>query len=295
MSRVIRIATRQSPLALAQAAWLETRLQACGYQTVLCPMTSLGDQRCEAPLSSLGENKGSFCAKLDQAVLQGEADVAVHSLKDWPTIIPEGLMLATVSARQDPRDAYIGPSFQANHQIGTSSARRQSLCQALYRDAKIVPIRGNVQTRLSQIGEQVDAVILAMAGLQRLGLDVQATPLDPKIFVPAAAQGVIGVVCQTTFKHQQILAALSHPHVMLCVQVERAIVRALGAQCQSAVGVHMTIDKGEAALSAYVGSTTSTAVCRVEKLGPYAQHTTWVSEVVDALYEQGAQRLLDTP
>ena len=235
----IVIATRESQLALWQAEHVQAILRGRGHQVELLGMTTKGDQILDRALSKVG-GKGLFVKELEVALEEGRADMAVHSLKDVPMELPEGFTLACVMTREDPRDAFVSNRYAALQElpqgavVGTSSLRRQALLQALRPDLKIEPLRGNVNTRLRKLDEgQYDAIVLAAAGLMRLGLAGRIrTKFDPAQMLPAAGQGALGIEVRTD--RQDIidaLAPLADSATWLTVTAERAVSRSMGGSC----------------------------------------------------------------
>jgi hydroxymethylbilane synthase len=236
----IVIATRESRLALWQArhvqALLETRL---GWQVSLLGMTTLGDQILDRSLSKVG-GKGLFVKELETALADGRADLAVHSLKDVPMDLPPGFALACVLEREDPRDAFVSPHYESlaalppGANVGTSSLRRLVLLRAMRPDLVITPLRGNLDTRLRKLDEgQYDAIVLAAAGLKRLGLEnrIRAT-FEPADMLPAAGQGALGIEVRVGRTDLiDALAPLSHEPTWLAVTAERSVSRAMGGSC----------------------------------------------------------------
>jgi hydroxymethylbilane synthase len=234
------IATRESRLALWQAehvkALLESRL---GWQVELLGMTTTGDQILDRSLSKVG-GKGLFVKELETALADGRADLAVHSLKDVPMDLPGGFALASVLEREDPRDAFVSVHFDSlaalphGAVVGTSSLRRQVLLKALRPDLKIEPLRGNLDTRLRKLDEdQYDAIVLAAAGLNRLGLESRIRfAFEPGDMLPAAGQGALGIeVCASRTDLLEALATLAHQPTWLAVTAERTVSRAMGGSC----------------------------------------------------------------
>jgi hydroxymethylbilane synthase len=240
MTKKIVIATRESRLALWQAghvkALLEKRL---GWQVSLLGMTTLGDQILDQSLSKVG-GKGLFVKELENALIDGRADLAVHSLKDVPMDLPAGFALAAVLEREDPLDAFVSPRFRSlaelppGARVGTSSLRRLVLLRAMRQDLVITPLRGNLDTRLRKLDEgRYDAIVLAAAGLKRLGLAsrIRAT-FEPGQMLPAAGQGALGIEVRADRADLlEALAALSHQPTLLAVTAERAVSRAMGGSC----------------------------------------------------------------
>lgn len=242
----IVIATRESRLALWQAEHVKALLQARGHTVELLGMTTQGDQILDRSLSKVG-GKGLFVKELEVALEEGRADIAVHSLKDVPMELPAGFALACVMEREDPRDAFVSPKYEnidalpQGAVVGTSSLRRQVLLQALRPDLKIEPLRGNLDTRLRKLDEgQYDAIVLAAAGLKRLGLAsrIRAT-FAATAMLPAAGQGALGIEVRS---HRQdlidALAPLAHQPTWLTVAAERAVSRAMGGSCSMPLAAH---------------------------------------------------------
>lgn len=271
----MRLGTRASPLALAQARHVAALL---GGDVELVEITTTGDRDRALP------DKEKWVKELELALLDGRVDACVHSAKDVPTTLPDGLVLAGVPAREDARDVLCGPALDAlpdGARVGTSSLRRAAQLRAVRPDLEIVAVRGNVGTRLGRLADgDVDALVLAAAGLRRLGrpeLDA-ATPLDPARFVPAAGQGVLALECRADDEAARAaLAALGDPAAETALTAERAVVRELGADCHSAVGAHATADAGGTLLlRAWVGT---------------PDGGTWVTDAVAAAPEEDPEAL----
>lgn len=235
----IKIATRESRLAMWQAEHVQARLQALGHSVSLLPMTTQGDQILDRALSKVG-GKGLFVKELETALLEGRADIAVHSLKDVPMEMPEGFELACVMQREDPRDALVSPQYASLEAlphgavVGTSSLRRVALLQALRPDIRIEPLRGNLDTRLRKLDEgQYAAIILAAAGLKRLGLGHRIAHIfEPERMLPAAGQGALGIeICSGRDDLVRALAPLAHAATWAAVSAEREVSRAMGGSC----------------------------------------------------------------
>lgn len=244
----IVIATRESQLALWQAEHVQALLRARGHDVALLGMTTKGDQILDRSLSKVG-GKGLFVKELEVALEEGRAGIAVHSLKDVPMELPEGFALACVMEREDPRDAFVSPrhaSLDALPQgavVGTSSLRRQVLLRALRPDLRIEPLRGNVNTRLRKLDEgQYDAIVLAAAGLKRLGLaDRIRAVFEPSRMLPAAGQGALGIEIRSSRADlAAALAPLAHQATWLTVTAERAVSRAMGGSCSMPLAAHGT-------------------------------------------------------
>lgn len=233
------IATRESRLALWQAEHVQALLQGMGHTVTLLGMTTQGDQILDRSLSKVG-GKGLFVKELEVALEEGRADLAVHSLKDVPMELPQGFDLACVMEREDPRDAWVSARFASVNDlpqgatVGTSSLRRVALLRALRPDLKIEPLRGNLDTRLRKLDEgQYDGIVLAAAGLKRLGLTARIRAIfEPEDMLPAAGQGALGIEVRSVRSDvAQALQALAHQPTWLAVAAERAVSRVMGGSC----------------------------------------------------------------
>ena len=242
----ITIATRESRLALWQARHVQSLLEARGHAVTLLGMTTLGDQILDRTLSKVG-GKGLFVKELETALEEGRAHLAVHSLKDVPMDLPEGFELAAVLEREDPRDALVSNRYASLAElpqgacVGTSSLRRVVLLRALRPDLRIEPLRGNLDTRLRKLDEGLyDAIVLAAAGLKRLGLENRIRSVfDPAQMIPAAGQGALGIeVLADAAPLRAQLAGLIHRPTWLAVHAERAVSRALGGSCSMPLAAH---------------------------------------------------------
>ena len=257
----LTIATRESRLALWQAEHVKALLEQHGHQVTLLGMTTKGDQILDRALSKVG-GKGLFVKELEVALEEGRADLAVHSLKDVPMDLPQGFSLACVMAREDPRDALVSPHFSSlaalpqGAVVGTSSLRRMALLRALRPDLKIEPLRGNLDTRLRKLDDgHYDAIVLAAAGLKRLGLGQRIREVfEPAVMLPAAGQGALGIeVCSHRQDVMDALAPLAHPDTWLTVAAERAVSRAMGASCSMPLAAFATLQNGTLHLRAAWG------------------------------------------
>lgn len=242
----IVIATRESRLALWQAEHVQALLQERGHAVSLLGMTTRGDQILDKSLSKVG-GKGLFVKELELALEEGRADIAVHSLKDVPMDLPEGFVLACVLEREDPRDALVAPRHASLDElpqgavVGTSSLRRVVLLRALRPDLRIEPLRGNLDTRLRKLDEgHYDAIVLAAAGLKRLGLEHRIrVAFDPDTMLPAAGQGALGIEVRADRTDLiALLATLSHPRDWLATAAERAVSRSMGGSCSMPLAAH---------------------------------------------------------
>ena len=248
----LTIATRESRLALWQAEHVKALLVAQGHTVTLLGMTTQGDQILDRSLSKVG-GKGLFVKELEVALEEGRANLAVHSLKDVPMELPEGFDLACVMTREDPRDAWVSSNYAHLNDlppgavVGTSSLRRTVLLRALRPDLKIEPLRGNLDTRLRKLDEgQYDGIVLAAAGLKRLGLAARIRHIfETTEMLPAAGQGALGIEIR---RHRadvaQALAPLADAATWLCVTAERAVSRAMGGSCSMPLAAHATLVDG---------------------------------------------------
>ena len=257
----ITIATRESRLALWQAEHVKALLEARGHNVKLLGMTTMGDQILDRSLSKVG-GKGLFVKELENALDDGSADIAVHSLKDVPMDLPKGFALACVMEREDPRDAFVSNNYAnlaalpLGATVGTSSLRRVVLLKALRPDVKIVPLRGNLDTRLRKLDEcQFDAIILAAAGLKRLGLAQRIRAIfETTEMLPAAGQGALGIEIKANRADLvAALAPLAHLPTWMAVSAERAVSRAMGGSCSMPLAAHAQWEGSQLRLNAAWG------------------------------------------
>ena len=299
----LRLATRESALALWQTEHVAARLREAhpGLDVVLVPMTTRGDQLQDQPLSEVG-GKGLFLKELEVAMLEGRADAAVHSLKDVPMALDGPFELAAILERANPFDAFVSVKYEALEElpfgakVGTSSLRRQSLLRAHRPDLKLVDLRGNVNTRLAKLDAgHYDAIVLACAGLERLGLAerIRETLTAPR-FIPAAAQGAIAVECrQGQPEILALLAVLDHAPTRACVSAERAMTRTLGGSCQVPIAAYATLNKDKLSLEGLVGRASDGKTVRGYASGPMSEPDKLGQQVADMLVSRGADALLD--
>ena len=296
MSR-IRIGTRGSALALWQARHVQGRLEALGHAVSLHEITTTGDRIQDQRLEVVG-GKGAFLKEIEEALLARDVDLAVHSLKDVPTALPSGLMLTAILERADPRDVLVssGPRLDelpAGACVGTTSLRRRSLVGALRPELRLGDLRGNVDTRLRRLREgRFDAILLAMAGLVRLGRADEATELlDPRRFVPAPGQGAIALECREgDAAVRAATAPLDDPPTARAVAAERAFLERLGGGCNVPLGAHAFAAAAELELVAFVASPDGTALVRGERRGSDA--TALGHALADELVARGARELI---
>ena len=300
--QTIRIATRKSPLAMWQAEHVAQALKQAhpGLAVKILGMSTQGDKILDTPLAKIG-GKGLFVKELEQRMLSGDADIAVHSMKDVPVELPEGLHLAVIMQREDPRDAFV-----SNHhagfsvlpegaRVGTSSLRRQ--CQLADRrpDLEIIPLRGNVNTRLRKLDDgEYDAVILAAAGLLRLGFAERIREFIPTAdSLPAIGQGAIGIECRADDERvNALLAPLHHEDTASCVRAERALNARLEGGCQVPIGGHAELHDGQLWLRGLVGTVDGSEVVRAEIRGPADQADALGRAVAEELLGHGGAQIL---
>ncbi|TCT23765.1 hydroxymethylbilane synthase [Thiobaca trueperi] len=302
MSNIIRIATRKSPLAMWQAEHVTALLKGLYPDLVveIIGMTTKGDKILDAPLAKVG-GKGLFVKELEQGMLDGEADIAVHSMKDVPVDFPEGLHLAVIMDREDPRDAFVSnvyPNLDALPQgacVGTSSLRRQCQIADLRPDLRIEPLRGNVNTRLAKLDAgEYDAIILAAAGLMRLGFEDRIRArIEPAVSLPAIGQGAIGIECRVNDPRiNDLIAPLHHRETADRVLAERAMNARLHGGCQVPIAGHAVLDGDRLVIKGLVGSPDGKLILRAEAEGQRTEAEDIGTRVADALLAQGAGEIL---
>jgi hydroxymethylbilane synthase len=303
-NKTIRIATRRSPLALWQAEHVAALLEQSfpGVKTELVKMTTKGDKILDAPLAKIG-GKGLFVKELEVGMLEGTSDIAVHSMKDVPVEFPEGLHLAAILQREDPTDAFVSNRYASlrelppNAKIGTSSLRRQCQIKESYPNAEILTLRGNVNTRLAKLDAgEYDAIILASAGLKRLGFSGRITQrLDSKISLPAIGQGAIGIECRIDdHEVNDMLSKLHDYETGICVTAERAMNARLSGGCQVPIAGFAEIRDGELFMRGLVGSPDGNVIYRYECFGKPEQAEAIGKLIAEDLLAQGADKILES-
>ncbi|PWC16533.1 hydroxymethylbilane synthase [Brenneria roseae subsp. roseae] len=302
LDNIIRIATRQSPLALWQAQYVQQRLTHIHpeLQVELVPMVTRGDIILDTPLAKVG-GKGLFVKELELALLEDRADIAVHSMKDVPVEFPDGLGLVTICERDDPRDAFVSNRYASLDQlpaggcVGTSSLRRQCQLRARRPDLTIRDLRGNVGTRLSKLDNgEYDAIILAVAGLKRLKLEDRIRcALSPEESLPAVGQGAIGIECRLDDERtQRLLAPLNHAATAARVRAERAMNVRLEGGCQVPIGSYAELEGDDLWLRALVGAPDGSRMIVGERTGKIADAEQIGIALAEELLAKGARAIL---
>ncbi len=300
MVREVRIATRKSPLALWQAEHVAARLKVAhpGLAVRLLPMLTEGD-RIAGSLATVG-GKGLFIKELEAALLEGRADIAVHSMKDMPASLPGGLEIGAALERADPRDAFVSTrhatfaGLPQGARIGTSSLRRQSQLRHARPDLEILVLRGNVETRLRKLDAgDFDATVLATAGLERLGLGARIRErLAPELMLPAVGQGVIGVECGADAAIRDLLRPLEHAPTRRCLDAERAFSARLGGDCQSPIAAYAELAGPRMNLRGLVGSPDGTRILADAAEGAASDAAQLGTMLAERLLAAGADALL---
>lgn len=302
MKKIIRIATRKSELALWQANHVARLLreQHPGLDIELLPMVTKGDIILDQPLAQIG-GKGLFLKELEKALLSGEADIAVHSMKDVPVEQVSGLVVDVMLERANPFDALLSRAGQplsdlpAGACVGTSSLRRQCQLRSIRPDLRVRDLRGNVNTRIRKLNEgEYDAIILACAGLERLGMgDLITQTLEPPEWLPAATQGTIGIQCREDDDPViGLLASLKDPDAVLRTRAERAVATALQGSCQVPLAVFAELEGGSLRISGMIGLPDGSRMLRSERAGPVSQVDQVASAVSADLLGQGAGEII---
>ena len=292
------IASRGSQLALWQARWVSAQLTALGHECRIEIIKTTGDKITDVPLAKVG-TKGLFTKEIEEALLDGSADLAVHSLKDLPTELPEGLVLAAVPEREDPRDAVVGrrlAELPKGAKVGTSSLRRSAQLRKLRPDLVIESVRGNLDTRLRKLDEgQYDAILLAAAGLKRLGWgDRIAEILPAETMCSAVGQGALAIETRASGAGFDAVQALDHAATHAAVMAERGVLGALGGGCQVPIGAYATVEGGRLKLVGLVASPEGDEVIRGEAQGAAGEAEQLGRALGNELLERGARRILDT-
>lgn len=302
MNKVIKVGSRGSALALWQTEHVIGRLQAAhpgvGFEIVI--IKTQGDKILDVPLARIGD-RGLFVKEIEEALLDGRIDFAVHSLKDLPTEQPQGLMIGAISERVDPRDCLVSPRYRSLAEvpdgavIGTSSLRRKAQLKAVNPTWEFKDVRGNLQTRLGKLDAgDYDALVLATAGLTRLGMgDRVAEPLDPAICLPAVGQGALAIECRSNDPETlALLATIEDGPTRACVTAERTLLAELEGGCQVPIGAHATLDGESLTLEAMVASLEGDRQLRVTVKGAPADAVALGREAAQELLDQGTDEIL---
>ncbi len=301
-SQKIVIASRESLLAMWQARFIQKCLGELYPQTEISilGMTTRGDQILDQSLSKIG-GKGLFIKELEQALEDGRADIAVHSMKDMPMNVPKGFRLAAITEREDPRDAFVSNQYASLESlpegsiVGTSSLRRESQLRAQFPHLRVQPLRGNVQTRLRKLDEnQYAAIILAAAGLKRLELSDRITALlSPEQSLPAVGQGALGIECREDRTDLvELMQPLHHHETAYCVEAERAMSRILGGSCQVPLGAFAEIVNGTLQLRGFVSQPDGSRIVNAALSGKPETGITMGEKLAQQLIKQGADEIL---
>jgi hydroxymethylbilane synthase len=291
------IASRGSQLALWQAHWVQGELAARGHESRIEIIKTTGDKITDVPLAKVG-TKGLFTKEIEEALLDGRADLAVHSLKDLPTELPAGLVLAAVPPREDPRDAIVGKrlaDLPAGAKVGTSSLRRAAQLRKTRPDLIVESVRGNLDTRLRKLDEgQYDAIVLAAAGLRRLGwADRIAETLGPEVMCPAVGQGALAIETRAAGAGFDAAHTLDDADTHAAVLAERGVLGSLGGGCQVPIGAHARIAGGRLFLLGLVASPDGSEAIQAEAEGPAEDAEALGRALGAALLERGAKRILE--
>ncbi|UCG78214.1 MAG: hydroxymethylbilane synthase [Nitrospirota bacterium] len=309
MKSKIVIGTRGSKLALWQAEWIKSELEKThgGIEVSLQIIKTTGDKILDVPLAQVG-GKGLFVKEIEEAMLRNEIDIAVHSMKDVPTEFPEGLHLAVITKREDPRDAFITRKENGSWKIakfqdlpegaviGTSSLRRSSQLLNLRPDLKIEQLRGNVDTRLRKLDEGMyDAIILATAGVKRLGWADRITEMmSPDVSLPAIGQGAVGIECRVDDSEvYDAIAPLNHHETEVCVRAERAFLRKLEGGCQVPIAAHAVLKDGKVIIEGLVGDVEGKKIIRGSREGDEKDNRSLGTSLAEELLDRGAKEILD--
>jgi hydroxymethylbilane synthase len=291
------IASRGSQLALWQARWVQQKLAEAGHDARIEVIKTTGDKITDVPLAKVG-TKGLFTKEIEEALLDGRADLAVHSLKDLPTELPDGLVLAAIPAREDPRDAIVGhrlADLRQGAKVGTSSLRRAAQLRQLRPDLEIESVRGNLDTRLRKLDEgRYEAIVLAAAGLKRLGWSDRIAELLPAETVcSAVGQGALAIETRVEGPGRTACAPLDDADTRAAVTAERAVLAALGGGCQVPIGAYATVAGGHVRIVAVVASPDGAEVVRGDAEAPVSEAARLGDALGADLLHRGARKILD--
>lgn len=301
--KVVKIGTRGSALALWQATWIKKRLED-RYSEItleLIKIKTKGDKISDVPLSKIG-GKGLFVKEIEQALMDGRIDMAVHSMKDVPTEVPYGLYIGIIPERDDPRDILITKqgdtlrTIKRGAKIGTSSLRRKAQLLYLRKDLQVVPLRGNLDTRIRKLDkEDLDAIIVASAGVRRMELQEKVSEyLSPGVILPAVGQGALGIeLRQGDEKTYNLVAFLDHPQTSLSVQAERSFLKRLGGGCQVPIAALGIFENKRLKLQGLVANTKGTQIIKDQIEGKPSNAQELGKKLAERLLRKGAQKILD--
>ncbi len=302
MKHTVRIGTRGSTLALWQAGWVKKQLESHWpeLQVELVPIKTSGDKIQHISLSRIG-GKGLFVKEIEEALLSNSVDLAVHSVKDLPAELPDGLTLSAIPEREDPRDVLIVANGSAlselpdGTRVGTSSLRRQALLLYLHPGLQIEMLRGNVETRIrKQMEGSVDATVLAAAGLKRLSLNLKnSCPLDENEFLPAIGQGALGIETRAGDEVEALLQPLHHLDTAIAISAERAFLQRMGGSCRTPLAAKGTVRDGSIQLAAMVASPDGKQMLRAEQTGPTETAEQIGAAIADTLLARGGKEILE--
>jgi hydroxymethylbilane synthase len=300
--KLLRVGTRASQLALWQANWVKSELEKKypGMEVTLTKIKTIGDKILDVPLAQVG-GKGLFVKEIEEAMLRGEIDIAVHSMKDVPTDFPEGLGLHCITEREDPRDAVISRNvtfadLPQGARIGTSALRRQAQLLKVRPDLEMCIIRGNVETRIRKlVDDKLDAVILAAAGLKRLGFTEKvAEYLDVDLSIPAIGQGALGIECRLADPViTGTIAFFNHPETSYAVRAERALLKRCEGGCQVPIAAHGTVNAGRLRLVGFIAAVDGSRSVRGEISGAMEDCETLGIQLADQLLAEGGKAILE--
>jgi hydroxymethylbilane synthase len=300
---LLRIGTRASLLAVTQSTWVKNQIEQAhpGTRVELVKITTKGDRILDVPLAKVG-GKGLFVKEIEDALLAGEVDLAVHSMKDVPTELPPGLHIGIIPVRETPKDAFVSVQYAsiealpAGAAVGTSSLRRRSQLAALRPDLNIIDLRGNIDTRLRKLDEGLfDAIILAGAGLHRLGLEKRITTLlEPEQMLPAISQGALGIELRRD--DAELFAGLQflhHPATAIAVAAERAFLLRLEGGCQVPIGAHASLSNDTITLTGLIAAVDGRRILKETATGPVDQAQALGTALAETLLARGGKAILD--
>lgn len=300
----LKIATRKSPLALWQAEFVRSQLLSAHpeLEVELVKMTTQGDKILDTPLAKIG-GKGLFVKELEQGMMAGDADIAVHSMKDVPMDLPDGFALPVICERESPYDAFVSNRYShidelpQGARVGTSSLRRSSQILNYRRDLEILSLRGNVQTRLGKLDDgEFDAIILASAGLIRLEMESRIRyQIPPEIMLPAVGQGAVGIECRADDEQtRDLISSLNHTETSQRVRAERAFNHRLEGGCQVPIGAFALLEENDIWIRGLVASLDGTEIISGERRGLITQGEALGIELAEELLERGADQILSS-